>query len=295
MSLRRAAWKVSLHGGHSQEFCDHAADSLRDMLEAAVAFGYHTFGVTEHAPRLGAQYLYENERQRGWDVAKLEQDFAAYGACIGPIAEEFSDRLTVLRGFEIEVVPPDRYVEVMRGYRAAHGFEYMVGSVHFMHDRSIDSDNGQFNEVAEIEGGLERLAIAYYRLVAEMVKALRPEVVGHLDLIRKNAPSNESVDTPPIRAAADEALEAIREAGAILDVNTAGYRKGIGSPYVAPWLLARASSMNIGVCFGDDSHSVAQIGERIDDARAYLLCHGVSEITALARTDGRLTKTRVPL
>src|SRR5690606_29933632 len=111
------SWKVSLHGGHSREYCDHAQDSLPDMLEAAVRFGYHTFGVTEHAPRLGDQYLYDNERQLGWDVPKIEADFEAYAAAIGGIADAFADRLVVLQGFEIEVVPPDTYAAVMREYR----------------------------------------------------------------------------------------------------------------------------------------------------------------------------------
>jgi hypothetical protein len=35
---------VSLHGGHSGDFCEHGADSLREMLDAAVSFGYSTFG-----------------------------------------------------------------------------------------------------------------------------------------------------------------------------------------------------------------------------------------------------------
>ena len=290
-----APWKVSLHGGHSRDYCDHAQDSLEDVLEAAVRFGYRTFGVTEHAPRLGDRYLYDNERQLGWDVAKVEADFEAYAAAIGPISEAFADRLVVLRGFEIEVVPPDRYVEVMSDYRTRHRFEYMVGSVHFMHDRSIDGPKEPFDEVVEIEGGIERLAVSYYRLVAEMVRALRPEVVGHLDLIRKNAPSNDAVDTPAIRGAADEALETIRDAGAILDLNTAGYRKGIGSPYVAPWLLERATGMGIGICFGDDSHCVAHVGEHVDDARDYLLANGVDWITALTRDAGAIVRRRIPL
>ncbi len=29
-------WKVSLHGGHSGQFCDHAKGSLREIVEAAI-------------------------------------------------------------------------------------------------------------------------------------------------------------------------------------------------------------------------------------------------------------------
>jgi len=60
-----AEWKASLHGGHSGEFCDHAGGTLREMVEAAVAFGYRTFGVSEHAPRYEPRFLYAEERALG--------------------------------------------------------------------------------------------------------------------------------------------------------------------------------------------------------------------------------------
>ena len=99
-----ADYHISLHGGHSGEFCDHAEGSLRDTLEAAVAFGFHTFGVSEHAPRDGAQFLYAEELEGGWDVARLWSTFDDYAVTVNRLAEEFADRLVVLRGFEAEVV-----------------------------------------------------------------------------------------------------------------------------------------------------------------------------------------------
>jgi histidinol-phosphatase (PHP family) len=139
------------------------------------------------------------------------------------------------------------------------------------------------------------LAIAYYEAVAEMVEALRPEVVGHLDLIRLNAGPGARLDTPPIRQAAATALEAIRDCGAILDVNTAGYRKGLGMPYPAPWLIEAAHALEIGFCFGDDSHGIAQVGQGIDQARDYLLENGVDHVTVLTRENGAIVRKRVPL
>lgn len=291
----RPAWKVSLHGGHSGEFCDHATGTLREILEAAVAQGYHTFGVSEHAPRLGAQYLYKNEIEMGWDVLKLIRDFQAYASAISELRDEFDDRLTVLCGFEIEVVPGNRYIEVMQGYRRQYSFEYIVGSVHHLHDISIDSSFEEFEVAMAVAGGLEPLAIHYYETVARMVEALKPEVVGHLDLIRKNAGPYGPVDTPPIRRAALDALEVIRQHGGILDLNTAGYRKGLGSPYPAPWLVQEANRQGVPFCFGDDSHSPADVGAGIADARAYLLENGARDLAILTRVNGALTRQTVPL
>lgn len=288
-------WKVSLHGGHSGEFCDHAQGTLEEILDAAVDFGYRVFGVSEHAPRKGEQYLYDTERAMGWDVAKLESDFERYAETIALLSGRYEGRLQVLRGFELEVVPPDEYVSIMQAYRKRFAFDYIVGSVHFLDDLPIDGPPELFARVEKQLGGLEGLALAYYEKVREMVEALRPEVVGHLDLVRKNAPSNEAVETPAIHEAAVNALEVIRDCGGILDVNTAGYRKGLGSPYPAPWLVEAARDMGVGFCFGDDSHAPNQVGAGIEDARDYLLDLGVREITVLARKAGAIVREKAPL
>lgn len=285
----------SLHGGHSSEFCDHAQSSLREMLEAAVQAGYHTFGVTEHAPRVEARFLYPNEIRLGWDVPKIVADFARYAQALPALAEEFADRLIVLKGFEIEVVPTRSYVQLMQEYRHRYEFEYMVGSVHYVDEISIDGSIEDFQRAMEAHGGLEALAVRYYQILAQMVTALRPEVVAHLDLIKLHGNQFGSLDAPVIRHAVEEALEAVREASGIIEVNTAGYRKGLGEPYPASWLVQMAHRMGIGFCFGDDSHRAEHVGFGIDKARKHLLANGVRSVTVLSRESGEVVRKTVSL
>lgn len=291
----REPWRVSLHGGHSGEFCEHATGRLCEVLEAAVEAGYHTFGVSEHAPRSDPRFLYDSEKEKGFTAGRLQRDFEAYAAAVHELSEQFAERLVVLRGFEAEVVPGQGYREEMLGHQHRFGFDYMVGSVHYVHEISIDSAPADFGRALEASCGLEGLAVGYYETVAEMVTALKPDVVGHLDLIRKNAGPGVSLDTLTIRRAAERALEAVREHASILDLNTAGYRKGLGGPYPAPWLVKRASQMEIPFCFGDDSHGPDQVGAGIDEARKYLLENGVSALTVITRNSGELIKQVVSL
>jgi histidinol-phosphatase (PHP family) len=288
-------WRVSLHGGHSGEFCEHATGRLREVLEAAAAAGYQTFGVTEHAPRSEFRFVYDSEKDKGFTVERLQRDFEAYAEAVRELSEQFAGRLVVLRGFEAEVVPAQGYREEMRGHHQRFGFDYMVGSVHYVDEISIDSEKAEFERATEACGGLEALAVRYYETVAAMVAALRPDVVGHLDLLRKNAGPDSSLDTPKIRRAADVALAAVRERACILDLNTGGYRKGLGTPYPAPWLVKRASEMGIPFCFGDDSHGPAQVGAGIDKARQYLLENGVGAVTVLTRDEGEIVRRVVSL
>ena len=288
-------WRVSLHGGHSGQFCEHAKGDLRDVLEAAVKAAYHTFGVSEHAPRLEDRFLYPSELEKGFTVARLLEDFGSYATTVEELRAEFAGRLVVLRGFEAEVVPGTGYRETMLGYRGRYGFDYMVGSVHYVDEVSIDLTKGHFDRLVQRHGGLEELAVRYYETVAEMVEGLRPEVVGHLDLIRRHAGPEAKLDTDRIRSAAMRALEAVSDCHSILDLNTAGYRKGLGTPYPAPWLAQLANGMGIGFCFGDDSHGPDQVGAGIDDAREYLLENGVDRVTTLTREDSEVVRTVVRL
>lgn len=278
-------WRFSLHGGHSSAYCDHAYSSLEEMVEAAIACGYHTFGITEHGPREHPEHLYEEERAMGWTVATLEQKFEAYAQEVDRLREKYAGQISLLKGFEIEVPPVCSY-DYTRELRERHKFDYIVGSVHWVNGHIIDYRRQDFDAAQAAAGGLEPLAIQYYEQVAEMVRALQPEVVGHFDLIRKNAPDEASVSTPAIQAAALEALTEVREAGSLLDVNTGGYRKGLGRPYPAPWVIRAATDLGINFCFGDDSHRAEEVGAGVDEARIYLLQAGVEEVVCIGRGGG---------
>jgi histidinol-phosphatase (PHP family) len=276
-------WRASLHGGHSGEFCDHAGGTLRELLDAAQACGYRTFGVTEHAPRTEERFLYDEERAMGWGTSELRNLFDAYALTLRVQAATRREGLTVLRGMECEVVPADRYAAQMWELRERHGFEYWVGSVHHVNEIQIDGPITAFEQGVRESGSLDALAVDYYRTVARMVEALRPEVVGHLDLVCKHAPRHDFSASAEVRAAATDTLDVIAAHGSILDINTAGFRKGLGRPYVAPWLLQLAQQRGIGVCFGDDSHRVSDVAAGLDEARAYLLANGIGQVMVLAR------------
>ena len=266
------------------------------IIETAIERGYHTFGVAEHAPRMGAQYLYPEETARGWSVAKLVSDFERYAETVHALAEEFADRITILCGFEAEVVPADAYADIMLDFKKRLGFDYMVGSVHWIDDVIIDYGKDAFAEAVVLFGGLEPLAVRYYETLAKMVRALKPDVVGHIDVIRKHADAHGGLYTSAIRHAATTALQAIREENCILDINSAALRRGMSTPYPAPWLLDIATrTFDIPVCFGDDSHGVDDVAVGIPEARQYLIDHGITTLTALAREDGQIVRKKLAL
>ncbi|MDW8052354.1 MAG: histidinol-phosphatase [Armatimonadota bacterium] len=299
MECAKAKWRISLHGGHSGEFCEHAEGSLREILEAACAAGYYVFGVAEHMPRVEPQFLYPREREIGWTVETLERNFERYANTVRQLAQEFADRLIVLCGFEIEVVPTDQYAVIVRHYRQQYGFDYIVGSVHFLHDAALDGYSERpFAEVLDALGSMEAVAVEYYQRVAEMAQAVRPEVIGHLDLVRLTATRlgmAEQVATPRVRQAVEQALEAIRAVDARVEVNTSALRKGLDQPYPADWIVQMGARMGVKFCIGDDSHRPAQVGFGLEVAREHLLRNGVREVHFLTREGNAIVPAVAPL
>ncbi|HSR69507.1 MAG TPA: histidinol-phosphatase [Acidobacteriota bacterium] len=288
-----ANWKVSLHGGHCGEYCEHAKGTLRDVVEAAVQAGYHVFGVSEHAPRSDPRFLYSSEKKKGYDVGRLRRDFDTYAAEMLALQEEFEDRIVLLRGFEAESVPADRYGDEMAELRRKYNFDFMVGSVHHVEDISIDGAKQDFQQAVEACGGLEELILRYYERVAEMVEAVKPDVVAHIDLPRLNAPRGDgALSSPKVRRRLDQTLDVVRSHQSILDVNTAAYRKGLSEPYPEGWIVRAGVGMRIPFCFGDDSHGPDEVGQGLNEARRFLLEHGVDHVVNLTLRHGTVIRER---
>lgn len=289
------AWKVSLHGGHSGDFCLHGNDTLEEMLEVAAEFGYSTFGVTAHAPRSDAKFLYPEEIEANYSSAELERDFSLYVKKCRELATRFEDRLEVLVGAEIEVVPESGYAEEVASLRQQHDLDYIVGSVHWVDEIPIDLTRELFDQAVENRNGLTPFLVRYFNLVEQMVTDLQPEVVGHFDLPRLYVENADEFESIEVVNAMTSALRGVRDAGSILDLNVGALRKGLAYPYPAPQVIDIAQELGIPFCFGDDSHRTSEIGNEIDRGKDYLLENGVTTITTLTRENGTVQKKTVPL
>ena len=49
------------HHSHSGQFCDHAENTLEEMVQAAIKHEFRVFALTEHAPRDRVEDLYPGE------------------------------------------------------------------------------------------------------------------------------------------------------------------------------------------------------------------------------------------
>lgn len=273
----------SYHSGHSGQFCRHAKGDLQPVVERAIAAGFTHYGLSEHCPRYRREDLYSDEADL--DPPKLEATFAEYARHAFALRERYEDRIQLLVGFETERLPPGDWAERMRALRASAPFEYIVGSVHDVDGRYVDYKPEVTAALAADLGGPEALHVRYFDAVTELVTELRPEVVGHLDLVRKfDGPGARF--SPRVFAHIERALEAVRAAGSVLDVNCGAHRRGLSPVYPLPEILARACDMGIGVTLGDDGHGAHDVGVGLDASLRAIAAAGYRRVHYLARVDG---------
>jgi histidinol-phosphatase (PHP family) len=288
-------WKVSLHGGHSGDFCEHGSDTLREMLDAAVSFGYTTFGVTAHSQATDPKFLYEEEIEAGLSIDDMKLRFLEYVEACGELKNEYSDRIEVLMGAEVEIVPETSFAHLADIIKRQYWLDYLVGSVHWVDEMPFDTSQQDFDKAVANRGGLEPFLLRYYELVGEMIEQVKPEVIGHIDLPRLFCEGAPELESDSVMKAVYTAFEKAKAVGCILDLNVGALSKGLATPYPAPWIVQLASEMGVPFCFGDDSHSVAQVGAGIDTGRAYLLDLGIITITKLTRRNFEIVREIVPL
>lgn len=282
----------SYHGGHSGEFCGHAKGQLAAVVEAAVAAGFSTYGLSEHAPRYRREHLYPEEQNLvPEDLVSL---FRRYVQTALELRARHEHELELLIGFETEALPLESWAETMRELRRSAPFDYMVGSVHSIGDTWLDFNAETTEGAAQACGGFEALRCTYFDRLAQLVDTLTPEVVGHVDLVRRFEAPEFRFNAAELRHA-ERVLEAAHAHGAALEVNAAPARRGFGPVYPGPQVLARAQQMGVRVTLGDDSHGPEGVGVGLEHCLAAIAAAGYRDVHYLTRRDGAVALASAPL
>ena len=116
----------------------------------------------------------------------------------------------------------------------AYPLEFFIGSVHHVHNTPIDYDHEMYAQAREIAGGSdERIFEDYFDLQFSMLKALKPPIVGHFDVIRLKAddPNGSFKRLEGVWQRISRNLDFIADYGGAMELNSAALRKGMLEPY----------------------------------------------------------------
>lgn len=266
--------KVSYHGCHSGDFCAHAESSKSEMIASYVAKGFKSFAVTEHVPPPDDSLVYDDERAQNLSAAVLNSRFDKYFFELIPtLRATYQNQAEIFFGFEAEYHGPDPCGRVSF-LAARYKPEIIVVSVHHVRNHPYDITAVQFQAAVAQVGGLEDFYQAYFdhqhSLLSHLLKHHPniPLVVGHLDLPKLFADKiHYSSNT---WALIDRTIQLAAANNVPIEVNTHGFKKGLGEPYPSLEILQRVASLGGIITLSDDSHRLNEVGHFWDETGAVI-------------------------
>ena len=237
-------------------YCD-GKNTPEEMVQAAIDKGLLRIGFSGHSPS-----------PRGSSYAMKPERVAAYLDEIRALKQRYADRIEVLVGMEQDLYSPPR----------PEGLDYFIGSVHYIRvpDGFVCVDNVADEQKMACEayfgGDAYAMCEAYFAEYERLAK-LKPDIVGHLDLITKFCERQPLFDPshPRFLAAAYGAIDALLPTGAIFEINTGALSRGYRtSPYPAPALLDYIKQKGGKVLLTGDSHAADTLCYDFDAWKHYL-------------------------
>lgn len=256
---------MSVHGGHSGQFCNHATDSLEEIIQCYISNHYSWVGITEHSPAVSEDLLYPDEREAGLTPEILLRHFDDYMKECRRLQEKYRSKITIFAAMEIETYTG--YKEFIPYLLDRFRPDYIVGSVHFVNDIGFDYSKEHYEKTVSAVGDRDSLYCQYFDTQYEMIRLFKPSVVGHFDLIRIfDSDYKDRLLRPEIMTRITRNLQLIKELDLIMDYNLRSLLKGADEPYISKAILEKALQMGISVVPGDDSHGLSSIGPNMDEA-----------------------------
>ena len=230
--------------------------------ETAEQRGIAELGVAEHIYRFRQSLeVWDHDFWRGYAVDDLD----AYCAFV-------RDETDLRLGIEADFVPGRE--ERMRSLLDQREWDYVVGSVHFLGDRSLDTE--EFS-VWESFDSPERIWRRYFETLGEAAQSGLFDILAHPDLVKVWGRDRPRPDGD-LRRFYYVAMEMIADTDIALEVSTAGWRKPVGQIYPDPAFIEMAVDAGTPLALSSDAHEPDHLGYRYDDAVKLLESLGVSEI-----------------
>jgi histidinol-phosphatase (PHP family) len=248
-------------------FTAENADRYRAAADDA---GIEELGIAEHIHRFAdSLQVWDHSFWREW----ARDDLAAY--C------EFVRSAGLKLGIEMDFVPgrEDRIANLL----AAHDFDYVVGSVHFIRHNAVDHE--VYDVWAEVRDP-DRVWALYFETLAEAARSGLFDILAHPDLVKVWGSARPG-PTRDARFFYEPAIEAIAESGIAVEVSTAGWRKPVREIYPAPAFAEMCVDAGSVFALSSDAHEPENIGFEYERAVEEMRGWGITELCVFERRERR--------
>ena len=279
-------------------FCDGKTD-VESMCEAAFAKGFESIGFSSHAPITKKTGLITD-----WHMKEEKLD--EYIDTVILARKRWKGKLKIFFGLEVDYIkglcgPADADIKELP-------LDYIIGSIHYVlspKDSSlfnIDTWPEEFNAVIELfDNDGRAFCNAYFSAYNSMVRTGGCDILGHLDLLKKNNErykffsteetwyTKNLVETADLIAAKRKEEEKDGRRVPVVEVNTGAMIRGYHSePYPSPYMQKLLAERNIPVVLNADAHAPDYLGGCYDGAREMMRQAGYSAMAVFeGRADGK--------
>ncbi len=242
--------------------CHHATGTDREFIEQAIASGFTHLGFSEHIP-----LILSDGRE---DYYRMSMDQTEeYLSTMRALREEYSDRIRILIGFEMEYYP--KYFDGMMEYVKKTGVDYLIYGQHFLNN----GDTGERACVSPTEDG--QRVVSY---VDSVIRGMETGVFSYL--AHPDLPGYLPDDDLYLSNMRRLCRAAVRT-GTPLEINFLGIRQRRIYPKPSFWEIAGEEGAT--VVFGCDAH----------DPEGLILTETLPIAEELVRTYGLKLEERPPL
>jgi histidinol-phosphatase (PHP family) len=247
-------WDMHMHTHHSG---DSEASPL-SMVQAARAKGLDGLCFTDHY-----DYDYPD------DPSLFLLDFEAYHKEIEEIRAQYAPSFPIRWGIELGLQP--QVVEENRRVTQSWPFDFVIGSSHVVH--GFDPYYPQY-----YEGRSEDTAYReYFTSILENLQTNADfDVYGHIDYVVRYGPNqNRFYSYQKYADVIDEILRTLIARGKGIELNTAGYKYGLGHPNPTEEILSRYRELGGEILtIGSDAHAPEQVAYAFDRVKGLLMQSG---------------------
>jgi histidinol-phosphatase (PHP family) len=243
---------------------DHSVDAVWRFVEVAAERGVDEIGFSEHV-------YYFQETRSLWSVPyHLDRCVFSIEAYVEAVVDAKRQGMPVKLGIEVDYVAgrEEETAELLDPYP----WDYRLGSIHYIGQRSVDSEP---TLVAEV--GVEEAWRRYYETLAGAARSGLFDSLSHPDLVKMYGP--ELVwDWSTVAQSLD---------GARLEVSSAGLHKPHGKLYPNPDLLGEARARGMEITLASDAHMPQDVGRDLDHAIEHARAAGYETVTVFEGRQAR--------
>ncbi|MEM2906201.1 MAG: histidinol-phosphatase HisJ family protein [Candidatus Bathyarchaeia archaeon] len=242
--------------------CGHAEGTPERYVRSAARKGLKELGFSDHL------IFHLDNRDYSMPLSQLPE----YIDSVRRLQARFSEPRVKL-GVEVDYAPA--VVEAIDRTLNGAKLDYVLGSVHTVRGWVFDDERYIARYKTE---DIDRLWDDYFRLVQEAARTGLFDAIAHPDLVKKFGyrPKKD-----PARLYV-EAVDAFKEAGVCVEVNTSGLRKPVREIYPSEAFLRLCFEEHLPVTLGSDAHSPYEVAEGFEQALSMLGRVGYKQVAVFS-------------